>query len=76
MIIGNLAAIDVFATLGELDATEYQKTYQDNLDVQRLVGEDIFNGPKPLNLDKLFDSEGQASADDMEEDKEPELIKK
>ncbi len=76
MLLGNLAAIDVFATLGDVDATEYQKTYQDNLDVQRLVGEDIFNGAKPLKLDRLFDSEAMASADDMEEDKQPELIKK
>jgi len=39
-----------------LDAASYQKTYQDELDVNHLVNDDIFNGDKPLNLDKLFDT--------------------
>ncbi len=54
--IGNLAAIDGFASLYDLDAASYQKTYQDELDVNHLVNDDIFNGDKPLNLDKLFDT--------------------
>lgn len=42
--------------------------------MSRLVGEDIFNGNKPLNLDKLFDSEGQYNLDEMDEDKHHEMI--
>eukprot|EP00347_Sterkiella_histriomuscorum_P003164 403365347 len=47
----NLAAIDCFATI--YGQSYYQKTYQDQLHVEQLVG-DVFHDEKPLNIDKLF----------------------
>ena len=49
--IANLAAIDCFATIHGMN--QYQKTYQDNLDVPHLV-EDFFQDDRPFNIDKLF----------------------
>lgn len=52
--IGNLAAIDCFATI--YGQTAYQKTYQDKLEVEKLVNDD-----RPLNIHKLFTSEDSPS---------------
>ena len=48
-LLGNLSAINCFATI--YGQNPYEKTYQDQLDVDHLVVDD-----KPLNLDKFFNA--------------------
>ena len=49
--LGNLAALDCYAILEAHNP--YEKTYQDDLDVNHLV-DDLYTGSKALNLDKIF----------------------
>ena len=46
--------MDGFATLDSPD--RYEKTYQDEMDVPKLV--DGFSQSRPLNIDKLFVDQG------------------
>ena len=51
----NLAALDCYVTI-EGTTGPYQKTYQDKLDVNCLVG-DMYQKHKSFNLDKIFDEQ-------------------
>lgn len=59
--LGNLAAIDCFATIQSTNT--YQKTYQDSLKVDQLVGDgDLFFDDRPLNIDRLFKTQENQEA--------------